>query len=288
MACCTHKDEKLSHLYKSTILRMEVYQRARAMTHRERLASVVATRDTCVWMTVFRVHIDQLAPARNTRVASLDLAKPCVLCSCGFGRVRETHISEPPYFGAPKFARLMSNPLGCALAAAFGNEIFSPPCSITKRACAMPQNSTARPINPDNLELAFMISVFLSRGSTRLSFLASQQTSRSRLVKPHRAVFGHVSARCGPRHAMKQLYADIRSVSDKSNPEGHWESTDVTITEGFSCPGHVLGESHLRLVRTRFPPCSNSISPCFDPDTHEAAFHLFSHSAIANSICECT
>lgn len=252
------------------------------MTHRERLASVIATRDTCVRMTVIRVHIDQLAPARSTRVASLDLAKPCVLYSCGFRRVRETYISEPPYFGAPKFARLMSKPFGCALAAAFGNEIFRPPCSITKRACAMPQKSTAKPSKPTNLVLAFMIAIFLTRGSTRLCFLASQQISRSHLVKPHRTTFGHFSARCGPRHTIQQLYADIRSVCDKSNPEGHWESTDVTITEGFSCQGHVLGESCFRLMCleftqiARFSPKGMKLPPTFP-----------SPFAVANTKCEC-
>lgn len=81
------------------------------------------------------IDIDQFAPA-HAREARSDLS--------GRGDDRETetntpddidiraaHIKDPPYFGEPKLARLMSKPLGCAFAAVFGNVILSPPCSMT-------------------------------------------------------------------------------------------------------------------------------------------------------------
>ena len=107
----------------------------RPKTHREGLACVVAAGQAYIWMPVIGIDVDQFAPAqayapflRSFRTTGRERTERKVWTSFA---TREPHIKDPPYFGEPKLARLMSKPLGCALAAVWGNVIFSPPCSMT-------------------------------------------------------------------------------------------------------------------------------------------------------------
>lgn len=86
-------------------------------------------------MSVVGIDINQFAPAharegRSDLLRTREVQGTETITPEG-SAIQMTYIKDPPYFGEPKLARLMSNPLGCAFAAVLGNVIFSPPCSMT-------------------------------------------------------------------------------------------------------------------------------------------------------------